>query len=332
MTATPKSDTQDPGKSNPASVMLSQCVAIIITWQPDVISLRRLVARLLGQGVEIVIVDNGSGNQPDIAALIDDLKPSLVKSETAGDNTPAQPISWLPWPDNKGLAAGMNRGLSWARQKGYQFAWLFDQDSDISDNFCESMLSAWHTGSQLTGRLAALGPRLVDPESGRKTSFRRFRLSQRSDSKLPGATDLFTADFLISSGTLLSLSALQSIGPMKESYFVDNIDLEWCFRARNLGWQLLGCDRAELLHRIGEVSDNPLVKHGLMVSHGPLRFYYSTRNRLHLRQQPYAPSDWVWRDHLRFLIKTVYLLISSNQRAEYWRALWNARRDSKRLP
>ncbi len=329
MTVIPEVGQPNPGANKSASVTLSQCVAILVTWHPDLTVLQRLMSKLLQQGVDVTVVDNGSSNQSDIAALIASLA-EQYSNKTENELPPAT-ITWLPWAENQGLAAGMNRGLSWATQHQYQLAWLFDQDSDLNDGFCRHMLSAWQSGCQLTEKLAALGPRLVDPETGRQTPFRRFRLSRRSDCKLPGSDDLYMADFLISSGTLLSLSSLKEIGDMKVSYFIDNVDLEWCFRALSHGWQILGCDRAQLLHNIGEASNNPLVKRGVMVSHGPLRYYYSTRNRIHLRRQSYAPFDWVWRDHLRFLIKTAFLMATSQRRAEYWRAFWRARRDSREL-
>ena len=329
MTVTPEVGQPSPGANRSASVTVSQCVAILVTWQPDLAVLQRLMTKLLQQGVDIAVVDNGSVNQSEVAALITNLA-NHRSNQAVSQESPAT-ITWLPWTENKGLAAGMNQGLSWAAEHHYQLAWLFDQDSDVSEGFCRHMLSAWQNGCQLTEKLAALGPRLVDPDTGRKTPFRRFRLIHRSDCKLAGSDDLYLADFLISSGTLLALSALGEIGDMKASYFIDNVDLEWCFRARSHGWQILGCDRAQLLHNIGEASNNPLVKRGVMVSHGPLRYYYSTRNRIHLRRQPYAPFDWVWRDHLRFLIKTVFLMATSQRRAEYWWALWRARRDSREL-
>lgn len=329
MTVTPDVGQPNMGAHRSVSVTVSQCAAIVVTWQPDLTVLQRLMSKLLCQGVDLAVVDNGSSNQSDIAALINRLaKPSARQADSEqGQAT----ITWLPWAENHGLAAGMNHGLSWAAEHEYQLAWLFDQDSDLKDDFCQQMLSAWHKGNELSDKLAALGPRLVDPDTGRKTPFRCFRLRDRSDSKLPGSDDLYMTDFLISSGTLLSLAALDKIGDMKASYFIDNVDLEWCFRARSRGWQILGCDRAQLLHSIGETSTNPLVKRGVMVSHGPLRYYYSTRNRFHLRRQAYAPLDWVWRDRLRFLIKTLFLMITDKRRAEYWQAFWQARRDSQEL-
>ena len=58
----------------------------------------------------------------------------------------------------------------------------------------------------------------------------------------------------------MHLDALASIGAMKESYFIDNIDLEWCFRAKSKGYELIGTDQAVLYHAIGERSSNPLVR------------------------------------------------------------------------
>lgn len=328
MTAPPEVGMPGPGVNQSDWVTVSQCAAIIVSWQPDMSVLERLMRKLQQQGVDVLVVDNGSDNQSDILSRIDHHK---GEASCSTNNLQIAAVSCLPLSENIGLAAGMNQGLSWAAERGYQFVWLFDQDSDLSEGFCENMLSAWREGGERTNKLAALGPRLVDPVSRRRTPFRHFRLRHRSDSRLPGTTDLFSTDFLISSGTLLSMSALQDIGPMKAAYFIDNIDLEWCFRARSLGWQLLGCDRAELWHRIGEASRNPLVTQGIMVSHGPLRYYYSTRNRIHLRKQAYAPADWVWRDHVRFLIKTAFLILADKRRSEYWRALWQARRDSRSL-
>ncbi|HBN15068.1 MAG TPA: hypothetical protein DD407_08505, partial [Pseudohongiella sp.] len=43
----------------------------------------------------------------------------------------------------------------------------------------------------------------------------------------------------------------------------------------------------------------------------------STRNRLHLRRQSYAPRDWKVRDLIRFAIKTSWLLIFNRRRREY---------------
>ncbi|MBC52226.1 MAG: glycosyl transferase family 2 [Gammaproteobacteria bacterium] len=290
--------------------------AVVVTWQPVLDDLLTLLDQLAAQACDVVVVDNGSANAAELA------------NATAQRSS----VTLVRWPDNRGLAAAMNAGLQLAQDNGYARVFLFDQDSTLTDGFCAGMQGAWQRAEKVSARpVAAVGPRLQDPASGRRTPFRLFRLRHRSDQPAPDAPDLYQADFLISSGCLLSLTALDRIGLMKESYFIDNIDLEWCFRARAQGFALFGTDAAVLLHAIGEPSANPLVRAGWMVQHSPLRSYYSTRNRLHLYRQDYAPLNWKLRDSVRFVLKSGWLLLCSAQRREYWRQIRRGMQDAGTL-
>jgi rhamnosyltransferase len=291
--------------------------AIVVTWQPDQAALKNLLNALLKQGCKVIVIDNGSSEAQSLAAMI---------------NALSAQISLTSWPDNRGLAAALNEGLRLAAASSLPYALLFDQDSAIKDSFCQDMMGAMEKAQALSSRpVAALGPRLQDPDSGRRTPFRVFGLWRRSDRRHSGATDLYTADFLITSGTLLPVAVLADIGLMKEEYFIDNIDLEWCFRATAAGYALYGTDAATLYHRIGENADNPLVKAGLMVQHSPLRSYYTSRNRLHLYRQAYAPLDWKIRDVCRFILKTAYTLLFSPQRRDYWQHIRRGIADAGKL-
>lgn len=290
--------------------------AVVVTWQPDLGDLLVLLDQLTAQSCAVIVIDNGSANAGQLATA------TALRAA----------VTLVRWPDNRGLAAAMNAGLQLAYDKGYGHVFLFDQDSTLSDGFCAGMRAAWQQAEAASARpLAAIGPRLQDPVSGRRTPFRLFRWWRRSDQPVADAPGLYQADFLISSGCLLSSAALDDIGRMKESYFIDNIDLEWCFRAGASGYALFGTDKATLLHAIGEPSNNPLVRAGLMVQHSPLRSYYSTRNRLHLYRQDYAPLSWKLRDSVRFALKSLWLLLCSAQRRDYWRQIRRGMQDSGKL-
>lgn len=169
-------------------------------------------------------------------------------------------------------------------------------------------------------KIAAIGPRIQNPESGRQMPFKRFdRLFNRSNVKALQSVSLYATDFLITSGSLLPLENIPDIGFMKEDYFIDNIDLEWCFRARSQGYGLYGTDKAILHHRIGEAANSFMVKKGYLVQHSPQRAYYSTRNRINLYSKSYAPMQWVIRDIFRFMLKSLWLLLFSSERIAYWR-------------
>jgi rhamnosyltransferase len=302
--------------------------AIVVTWQPELPQLQTLLESLLKQDCPLIVVDNGSANSIELQTLVAGLANSYP-SVTA-------PML-VAWQHNQGLATAINEGLRLAQSCAYAFALLFDQDSQISADFVSAILAQWDQLQALdnSGRYhlppAAIGPRLQNPQNGRRTPFRCFRWWRRSDCPVKGFPGLYETDFLISSGTLISLPALETIGLMKDEYFIDNIDLEWCFRARAQGFSLYGTDRAVLFHRIGESSRNPLVQSGIMVQHSPLRSYYSTRNRMHLWHQPYAPTDWKVRDMIRFVLKSLWLISFTQERKKYRQEIQRGIDDSESL-
>lgn len=305
------------------SISTDQCCAVVVTWQPELDGLAALLSELLAQSCDVVVVDNGSNNAAQLAERLQSIAPA---------------VTLINWDTNRGLAEAMNAGIQHVRDKHYAYVMLFDQDSLISADFVATMLAQWDLLQTLNkdggNRLppAAIGPRLQDPVTGRRTPFRCFRWWRRSDSPVKDVPGLFETDFLISSGTLISSAVLQKVGPMKDEYFIDNIDLEWCFRAKAQGFSLYGTERATLFHRIGEDSANPLVKSGIMVQHSPVRSYYSTRNRMHLWRQDYAPRDWKIRDMVRFVLKSVWLIGFTAERKEYRQQIKRGMADSEQLP
>jgi rhamnosyltransferase len=295
---------------------ISSC-AIVVSYNPDVAVLLSLL-RQIGAQSDFLLIDNNSNNIQDFESQCTALTGC----------TGLEKLS-----ENSGLASAINLGLRRAMQLNYEFALLFDQDSELGDAFFSNIYSAWLEAQQLPGpAIAAIGPRIENPETGRCMPFKRFdRLFARSDSKPVSSGSLYHTDFLISSGTFLSLDKLSDTGLMKDDYFIDNVDLEWCFRVRAKGYALYGTSKATLHHRIGEASSNILVRQGVLVKHSPLRAYYSTRNRINLYSKSYAPKQWKIRDFFRFLLKSSWLLIFSADRGAYWKNIRRGISDAKAL-
>lgn len=302
---------------NPSAPVKQNSCAVVVTHNPDITALLKLL-RQLNKETDFVVIDNGT---PDLDPL--------VESITVYDNCK----ELIQLPDNEGLAKALNRGISWAVKNNYDYVFLFDQDSSLCDLFVERMISAYKgVDKHSRKRLAALGPRIINPQTMRQTPFKLFsRILLRSDRAFAGCKNHFIADFLITSGSLLILKHIDEIGLMKESYFIDNVDLEWCFRAKSKGFDLIGTDDAVLYHAIGERSQHPLVKAGIIAQHNPSRTYYSSRNRTHLYSADYSPWGWKLRDLIRFTLKTAWLLISSHERKQYWHNIRSGVRDAKTL-
>jgi len=299
--------------SNPAD----NCCAIIVTYNPELTVLLKLLGQL-NKETDFIVIDNGSEK---VGQLVD----SIVIYDRCQ--------KMLNQPSNQGLATALNIGIDWAQRHNYGFVLLFDQDSGLGDLFVNSILEAYREAESVSSKkIAAVGPRIINPQTMRQTKFKLFnRIFFRSDRFFCASRKHFLADFLITSGTLLPLKNLPDIGNMKESYFIDNVDLEWCFRAKAKGYALVGTDQALLYHAVGERSSNPLVLAGIIAQHNPSRSYYSSRNRVHLYGASYSPIGWKVRDMVRFLLKTCWLLISSAQRKQYWRHISSGVRDARFL-
>lgn len=297
-------------------VQMGSC-AVVVTYNPDITALLKLVSQL-NKETDFLVIDNGS-------AAIDELAASIMVYRRC--------IELIRLSENQGLAKALNRGIDWARSRNYEYVFLFDQDSSLCDLFIKRMVDAHIEASRFSEKgIAAIGPRILNPQTLRQTPFKLFsKIIWRSDRSFAGQEKHFIADFLITSGSLLTLKCIDDVGDMKESYFIDNVDLEWCFRAKSLGFDLVGTDAAVLYHAIGERSSNPLVKSGLIAQHNPSRTYFSSRNRIHLYGAAYAPLGWKLRDMIRFTLKASWLLVTSGQRREYFQNIRSGIRDAKTL-
>ena len=291
--------------------------AVVVTYNPDITALLKLVSQL-NKETDFLVIDNGS-------EAIDELAASIMVYKRC--------IELVRLTENEGLANALNRGINWARSRNYEYLFLFDQDSSLCDRFIARMIEAHRDASRFSEKgIAAIGPRIINPQTMRQTPFKLFsKIFWCSNRSFANQGTHFIADFLITSGSLLTLKCIDVVGDMKGSYFIDNVDLEWCFRAKSLGYDLVGTDAAVLYHTIGERSSNPLVKAGLLAQHNPSRTYYSSRNRVHLYGADYTPLGWKLRDMIRFTIKASWLLISSGQRRQYFQNIRSGIRDAKTL-
>lgn len=299
------------GVSDGFDLVKNTICAVVVTFNPSEEEFAGLQSDLIAEELPYVVVDNASATTP-----------AVVNAEAVITNEV-----------NQGLGAALNAGISAVKARGgYQSVLLLDQDSRLSAGFLAGMQRAASEARVLGGKVSVIGPMLKHPETGAVQSFRSVdRLFSRHSQRVEGTQGLYWVDFLITSGSLISLQALEEVGPMREDYFIDNIDLEWCFRARAKGYQAYGTDHCCLLHRIGEAHPNGLVRRGLVKMHNPERVYYSTRNRFHLYGQAHAGWLWKCRDFPRFLLKTGFLLLFSTRRKEYLKNTIAGLRDARRL-
>jgi len=261
--------------------------AVLVTFHPDDDMIRQAVAAVRAQVAELVVVDNASVDLADALAGLDAV---LLTQETNG-----------------GLAAAQNVGIDWARAHRHTHVLILDQDSLAAPGMVDALLSNWRELAAVT-KVAAVGPRFRDPRDERDAPFVQVGFPRNRKLWCEPANPQVACDFLISSGALIPLAVLDDVGGMDEGLFIDNVDLEWSFRARSRGYELFGVYAARMQHRLGE-DRQPLLGGRQQVVHGPQRLYFIMRNRVSLYRRQHTPRVWIAQDlprvALKFLIFTV---------------------------
>jgi len=241
--------------------------AILVTYNPDV----RLPARatqIARQVAHLLLVDNRS----DRLAL-----PILRAAATA-------PNAHLVRNNvNFGIATALNQGIRWALDRGYQWALTLDQDTMVADDMVAT-LSNVYAEYPKNGTLAIIGVNYKDPNSDR-LFFRANRDHHNSWEEVKT---------VITSGSLVSLAVYSTIGPFREEFFIDCVDLEYCLRARAHGFKVVLAREPLMQHAIGAATLHKLPwKMTGTSNHAPARRYYMTRNHLVLVRE-YLRKEPVW--------------------------------------
>jgi rhamnosyltransferase len=208
----------------------------------------------------------------------------------------------LAQPSNLGLATAQNVGIDWARDHGHTHVLLLDQDSVPDERMVAELVRVSAELARESRNVAAVGPIFHDLREPRETPFERFGFPVSHKVRCEGERSV-RCDFLIASGALIPIAVLDDVGGMDDDLFVDNVDLEWSFRARARGYELHGVCSATMGHRLG--GDRKAVLFGTWVSvvHPPVRLYYIMRNRTLLYRMRATPRTWIAQDVLRVPLK-----------------------------
>ncbi|HEY1589051.1 MAG TPA: glycosyltransferase family 2 protein, partial [Rhodanobacter sp.] len=208
---------------------------------------------------------------------------------------------------------------------GYGYVLLLDQDSQPGEGMVASLLQALQMLAA-TNQVAAVGPRFHDMREDRDAPFVRIGFPLNRKLWCDSVSQHIACDFLISSGALIPLAVLDRVGPMNAGLFIDNVDLEWGFRARAQGYALYGVCAATMHHRLGDAR-RALPFGSQVVVHGPLRLYYMMRNRLLLYRMPHTPRLWIAQDMPRVLGKLFLFSVLIGPRLRNLRCMWRGLRD-----
>ncbi len=292
----------------PIRASSARVYAVVVCFNPSQEDLGSLVAALVPQVEYVLLVDNGSN----------DTTHAWLKA-LCGPRT-----GLISNGANLGVAAAQNVGIRRALADGASHVALYDHDSLPAPDMIEVQLAVEekilrednHAGQGMPVRIAGLGPSCVDVKTGNQLPFMRLagcRIFRQMPA--PDVSHVY-ADYLISSGILLPAKALEEIGLMDESLFIDYVDIEWGWRARAKGYTCVGIPLARMAHRIGESSVKVPFLNRYLNIHSSRRHYFFYRNAIWLYRRGYVPFCWKVRDALRILVRTPFYFYKAADKAE----------------
>lgn len=284
-----------------ASVTVSTNAARILPRQLD--ALKRQTRKL----DEIIVVDNASadGTRELLAAQYPE-------------------VTVLNLPENRGVGGALSAGLAYTTTiKKHDWTWLLDDDSVPLPDGLQRLLGGFQQLGEATSDIAILAPVAVHQETQLATPGYLWRNGLR----LPGVEatnqEVFFADIVISSGTLIRKEAIETVGLPRADFFMDFVDHELCLRLRRHGYRIAVVTGCRLSHAIGEPRRiNFFGFQKAWSDHAPWREYYMTRNEIFTIWAFYP--DWKTKSSVmrRLFRHAVGVLLFGEQKISCLRMMW----------
>jgi rhamnosyltransferase len=280
----------------------------IVIYHPEEGQLARLVAAVAPGLREVVVFANS--------------EVSSALETQLGEAAHPVPCRILRPGANVGLGAAYDAFLASARAAGDRFVLLLDQDS-LPPEGAVPRLAAVHARLVADGeRPAIVGPQPLDPEG------QPMKLALSGSPPTPVlAGEATRVAFVISSGSLVDVEAAATIGPFRADYFIDAIDLEWCFRAGARGFSIWVADHVRMDHRLGRGVIRLPVLGILLADQPPRRLYTYLRNQLAMLRLPHVPAAHKTRMLLSLPLRLPVYLVRNGFSREARAALLNGLRD-----
>lgn len=289
----------------------ARVLGIVVAFHPQPEALLPLLQALAPQVEALLIVDNTPGTGEGIEGILSPLWTSLpgLRLERTGDNI--------------GIAAAQNIGIRIALEENYDFVLLSDQDS-LPDESLVATLRNCCEQLEKQGPVGCVCPEYFDKTTGQAFPFQVQRPGRWFYGSAPGTEarpwiEIITA---ISSGSLIPRAAFEVVGPMREDFFIDHVDIEWCHRARALGFHNFGTAQTRLTHHLGDAPFRVWYfgwhRHS---EYSPMRLYYRFRNFVLLCRLPHVPLSWAMRASRYWLADAYAHCVFARQRWASARAI-----------
>lgn len=230
-------------KSTPAEsdhAAAPRVAAVVLNFNGKEITLQTLDSLLAMDypACDLLVVDNGSsdGSQEAIAERFPEVAQVRVE-------------------ENRGISYGMNHGLRWVLERGYDYALLLNNDIEVDP----AMLGEMVTVAEGDPSIGCVGPKAYyywDREriwsAGGRLPYRNSVTRERGDGEIDrGQYDHDQeVDYVNGCAMLVRRAALEAAGLWDPTYYICAEDADFCVRVKRQGYRCYYAHRARLWHMI----------------------------------------------------------------------------------
>ena len=250
---------------------------IILNWngRKDTVDCLTSTEQIDYDNFETILVDNGSTD--DSVAVISEKFPNvtLIKNKT-----------------NLGFAEGNNVGIRYALSKGTDFVFLLNNDTIVDKNILKAFLK---TNKSILGAKPYLydHPNRIDHLGGmwnkEKGNFDLVAPSFQDDGV--SYETIQPVDYVCGCALFAKAEVFQKVGVLEPRFFLYWEESDWCFRAKEIGYQPYICPDAKLLHKVS----------ASFVGGKPHTIYFWWRNRFLWIERNRTKSE-KWKLIIKILI------------------------------
>jgi len=203
---------------------------------------------------------------------------------------------YLPLPQNRGFAAGVNTAVSLlCRGDDLTYFWLLNPDTLPAPQALEALLDVVESDPTI----GVVGSTLIlptEPPMLQAAGGSGFNPFWGTSSHLLDGYSLESAmrhdeqainrqlKDIVGASMLVRAEVFQQVGPLNESYFLYVEETEWCIRIRRAGYRLAWAPQSHVIHKEGGSSGANRLKFPAYVD------YLVLRNRLLLLRHHYPAA------------------------------------------
>ncbi len=252
---------------------------ILVNWNglKDTLKCLDSLTKLNYINYEIILVDNGSSD--DSVKVIKEKFPDIHLIETK---------------KNLGFAGGNNVGIKKALENKSDYVFLLNNDTVVDKNICMNFVSFIKNNK----KAGILGARIYKMDSedyidhqGGKWNAEKAEFDSYNSKSIDNLQDNKQVDYVTGCAFFIKKEVVDKIGFLEENFFLMWEETDYCYRAKNFGFEIWAIPSAIVWHKVSSS----------FIGGKPHTHYYWWRNRLLWINRNLSKNE------KKYLFKTVLL-------------------------